>query len=63
MEDDSVPGACTYRWNENEGNMNVDNNICWPSHVIETAEEEDEGANDSEEGGGDDDDDDDDDGV
>ena len=61
VEDDRVPGGCTYRWNEKEGTMKIDNDVCWPSHVIEAADDEDEGANDSEEGGGDDDDDDDDD--
>ena len=59
VEDDSVPGACTFRWNKNEGKLKVDDDICWPSHVIESSDKEDKGVDDNDEGGGDGDDDDD----
>ena len=42
LEDDTVPGACTYRWDAKRGNMEVDDNVCWPSHVIAADEEADE---------------------
>ena len=58
VEDDSVPGACTYRWNKNEGSLEVDDDICWPSHVLEVADDEaNEEENDGDEGEVDDDDD------
>ena len=34
VEDDSVPGACTFHWDEREGKMTVDADVCWPSHVL-----------------------------
>ena len=52
VEDDSVPGACTFRWNDEEGRMEVDSDVCWSSHVIDDVLEEEE-----EEGGESDDDD------
>ena len=40
VEDDSVPGACTFRWDENKGSVEVDDDVCWPSHVIQAADDE-----------------------
>ena len=51
VEDDSVPGDCTFSWDEKTREMEVSNSVCWPSHVISAKE----GANSSEEGGDDDD--------
>ena len=49
IEDDSVPGACTFYWDDDEGHMQVDGDVCWSSHVIDDVVEEEEGESDDDE--------------
>ena len=53
--DDSVPGTCTFHWDDEEGRMEVDANVCWSSHVIDDVLEDEEGesGDDPSAGGGD----------
>ena len=53
IEDDSVPGACTFYWDDEEGSLDVDANVCWSSHVIDDVLEEEGESDDAPSEGGD----------